>query len=121
MGNFKSELLDGFSRKCVLLEKRRTPSPEGGWTTEWADGAGFINQRALDSSMQARIAEQEGVTSLYTVLVDKEFPIERGDYFRDVKLNQTFRVTSDPEDTEAPDFSNLPFKYFTAEKRALPS
>lgn len=121
MGEFKSELLEALSRKCVLLEKRRTDDPAGGWSVEWADGPEFLNQRALDSSMQARIAEQDGVTSLYTVLVDKDFPIERGDYFRDIELNETFRVTSDPEDSKAPSISALPMKMFTAEKRALPS
>lgn len=114
-------LLEDFARSCVLLEKKRTESPEGGWTTEWVEGAEFKNYMALDTSMEARIAEQQGVTSLYSALVDKEVPIEYNDYFRDLQLGETFRVTSNPEEKKTPISASIQVKYFTAEKRSLPS
>ena len=76
-------LLDDFARTCVLLEKTRKPDGEGGYTVEWADGAEFKNYQALDTSMEARRAEKEGVTSVYSALVDKAVPIEYNDYFRE--------------------------------------
>ena len=114
-------LLDDFARPCVLLEKTRKPDGEGGYTVEWADGAVFTNYQALDTSMEARRAEKEGVTSLYSVLVDKAVPIEYNDYFRDETTGETYRVTSNPEEKMAPRSSTMPLKYFTAERRALPS
>lgn len=50
-------LLDDFARPCVLLEKTRQPDGEGGYTVEWTDGAEFQNYQALDTTMEARIAE----------------------------------------------------------------
>lgn len=116
-------LLDDFGRSCVLLEKTREPDGEGGYTVEWADGAEFQNYQTLDTSMEARRAEKEGVTSVYSALVDKAVPIEYGDYFRDTATGQTYRVTSDPSEKQAPRSAGpviSSLKYFTAEKRELP-
>ena len=113
-------LLADFARDCVLLEKQRTPGPEGGWSTTWTDGAHFNNYQALNTSMEARRAEKEGVTSLYSALVDAAVPIEYNDYFRDVETGTTYRVTSNPDEKTAPKSASFKLKYFTAERRALP-
>lgn len=113
-------LLDDFARECVLMEKARASDGAGGYITTWEDGAGFLNYQALDTSMEARRAEKEGVTSVYSALVEKSVPIEYGDYFKDTETGETYRVTSNPEDKQAPRSSTMPLKYFTAERRALP-
>lgn len=112
-------LLDDFARTCVLMEKRRVPDGAGGYMVQWEEGAEFTNYQALDTSMEARIAEKQGVTSLYSALVDKDFPIEYNDVFKDTETGQTYRVTSNPEEKVAPRSSTLPLKYFTAEKWGL--
>ena len=86
---------------------------------QWEEGAEFTNYQALDTSMEARIAEKQGVTSLYSALVDRDFPIEHNDVFKDTETGQTYRVTSNPEEKVAPRSSTLPLKYFTAERWAL--
>lgn len=113
-------LLDDFARKCVLMEKTRVSDGEGGYKTTWTEGAQFINYQALDTSMEARRAEKEGVTSLYSALVDKSLPIEYNDYFKDLETNEVYRVTSEPSDKESPKSASFSLKYFTAERRALP-
>lgn len=112
-------LLDDFSRTCVLMEKKRVPDGAGGYIVEWTEGAEFINYQALDTSMEARRAEKEGVTSLYSALVDKAVPIEYNDVFKDKTTGETYRVTSNPEDKVAPKSSTLPLKFFKAEKWSL--
>lgn len=112
-------LLDDFARTCILLEKKRVPDGTGGYIVEWTEGAEFTNYQALDTSMEARIAEKQGVTSLYSALVDKAVPIEYNDVFKDKGTGETYRVTSNPEDKQAPRSSTLPLKYFTAERWAL--
>lgn len=112
-------LLDDFSRPCVLMEKKRVPDGAGGFLVEWTEGAEFTNYQALDTSMEARRAEKEGVTSLYSALVDKAVPIEYNDVFKDRATGETYRVTSNPEDKQAPKSSTLSLKYFTAERWAL--
>lgn len=113
-------LLDDFARKCVLMDKARVSDGEGGYTTSWTEGAEFTNYQALDTSMEARRAEKEGVTSLYSALVDKAVPIEYNDYFKDMETGKTYRVTSEPTDKEAPKSASFSLKYFTAERKALP-
>lgn len=112
-------LLDDFARTCVLMEKKRVPDGAGGYIVEWTEGAEFTNYQALDTSMEARRAEKEGVTSLYSALVEKSVPIEYNDVFKDKTTGETYRVTSNPEDKQAPRSSTLPLKYFTAEKWSL--
>ena len=112
-------LLDDFAHSCVLMEKKRVPDGAGGYIVEWTEGAEFTNYQALDTSMEARRAEKEGVTSLYSALVDKAVPIENNDVFKDETTEETYRVTSNPEDKQAPKSSTLPLKYFTAERWAL--
>ena len=114
-------LLDDFAQPCVLMEKKRVTSSEGGWTTTWEEGAKFVNYPYLDTSMEARRAEKEGVTSTYSILVDRDFPLEYNDYFKDKTTGNTYRVTSDPEEKKAPKSSSFDLKFFTAERKELPT
>ena len=116
-------LLDAFGKKCVLIEKNRAEDGAGGYITEWVDGAEFLNYQALDTSMEARRAEKEGVTSVYSALVNQNVPIEYGDYFRDAETGLTYRVTSNPEEKTAPRSAGAiikALKFFTAERKELP-
>lgn len=113
-------LLDDFARTCVLMEKRRVPDGAGGYIVEWTEDAEFTNYQALDTSMEARVAEKEGVTSLYSALVRADLPIEYNDYFRDKTTGLTYRVTSNPEEKTAPKSASFSLKSFTAERKELP-
>lgn len=119
--SFSSDLLDAMSHKCVLMEKMRIPDGAGGYITAWKEGAEFINHRNLDTATEALIAEQQGVTALYELLVDKDFPIEYNDAFKDLKTGQTYRVTMPTNEKVTPDFSAMNYKYFRAERWTLPT
>lgn len=112
-------ILDDFSQDCVIIEKRRVPDGEGGSITTWEEGLEFKNYQALDTSMEARIAEKQGVTSVYSVLVDKAIPIEYGDYFKVKSSGNVYRVTSNPDEKQAPKSASFSLKYFTAERTEL--
>ena len=64
-------LLTDFAVPCVLMEKKRVPDGAGGYITEWTEGAEFENYQYLDTSMEARRAQQDGVKSLYSALVQR--------------------------------------------------
>lgn len=117
-------LLDAFARDCVLYDRQRVSDNEGGFATEWVESVEFKNYQALDTSMTARKAEKEGVTSVYSAVVDKSVPIELNDYFRDKESGITYRVTSNPEEREAPKTAGpiiRSLKFFAAERKELPS
>lgn len=116
-------LLSAFGRPCVILEKRSVADGAGGYITTWSDGAEFENYLALDTSIEARRAEKEGVTSVYSALVNISVPLDYGDYFRDLTTGETYRVTSSPAEREAPKTAGAgirALKFFTAEKRGVP-
>lgn len=113
-------LLEANSRKCVLYNNSIVEDGAGGWDNQWTEGVEFINYYAKNSSIEALRAEKEGVTSLYSALVDKDFPIKAGNYFKDKESGYTFRVTSDPDESKAPENALLPLKFFTAERSVLP-
>ena len=114
-------LLSDFGKICVFKEKTRTPDGEGGYYIEWADGAEFTVYQSRDNSMEARTAEKQGVTSVYSALVDKDVPIEYGDYFREKESGTVYRVASPPDESQAPKSSSFSLKFFTAERAVLPT
>ena len=60
-------LLNQAYEEMAMLERKLTPDGEGGFDVSWRDGVHFQAAVNFDSSMQAKIAEKQGVTSLYTV------------------------------------------------------
>ena len=114
-------LLNDFARPYVLMEKTRVEDGEGGYTIDWKDGVTFQNYQALDTSLEARRAEKQGVTSVYSALVDKDVPIEYGDYFKEKESGTVYRVTSNPDEKQAPKSASFTLKFFTAERAVLPT
>jgi hypothetical protein len=78
-------LLTQAMEDVVMLEKKRVPDGEGGFTTDWAEGVQFKAAISFDSSMQARTAEKQGVTSLYTVTVPLNCKLEYHDTIKRLK------------------------------------
>lgn len=114
-------LLDDFAKKCVIMEKTRVPDGSGGYIVSWQDGAEFVNYYALNTSTEAIIAERQGISSIYHALIQKNVPLDYGEFFKDLSTGETYRVTSNPEDKEAPKMSNIQLKFFTAERKELPT
>lgn len=109
-------LLDRAYQEMVMLEKDRTPDGQGGFITKWREGATFLAAITFDSSMQARIAEKQGVTSLYTVTTKRAAVLEYHDVFKRMSDGKVFRVTSDGDDKATPDSADLNMRQVTAEE-----
>lgn len=114
-------LLQEVMEKCVILDKRTIPDGYGGYTVEWADGAEIEAAIAFNSSLEARVAEQQGVTSVYTVVVPKTVVLDYHDVFRRVSDGKVFRVTSDGSDNYTPKSSSLDIRQVSAEEWSLPN
>lgn len=112
-------LIDSFKERCVLVEKTRTPDGEGGWSTTWVDGIEFDAAIVMDTTLQARVAEKEGMTSVYTVTTDKSLPLDFHDVFRRLRDGKVFRVTRDSSDKETPDVASFQFHQVSAEEWQL--
>lgn len=112
-------LIDNFMTSCTLMEKKRVSDGAGGFTTQWWDGAEFTAAIVHDQTMQARIAEKEGVKSVYTVTTQRGTALEFHDVFRRQSDGAIFRVTSDGGDKQSPDFGTLDIGQVTAERWEL--
>lgn len=112
-------LLDDFMQKCVILNKTTVSDGYGGFETTYTEGAEFNAAITFDTSMQARTAEKQGVTSFYTVTTSKALTLEYHDLFKRLSDNKVFRVTSDGDDKFTPNSSALDMRQVTAEEYNL--
>lgn len=110
-------LFDTFKVPCILMVKQRSSDGEGGWVTTWAEGPEFQAAIVLDSSMNARVAEAEGVTGLYTVTTDRNVSLDFHDAFKRVEDGKVFRVTKINDPT--PDIATFQFNQYQAESWEL--
>lgn len=112
-------LIDDFKTECVMIEKTRVPDGEGGFTTTWTEGARFRAAIVFNNSMEARVAEKQGVTNLYTVTTDRSAHLEYHDVFRRLSDGKIFRVTSDGDDAKTPEVATFAFSQISAEEWVL--
>lgn len=114
-------LLQEAMDRCIILNKQTSPDGYGGFINTWTDGAEFSAAIVFDTSIEARRAEAEGVTSVYTVTVPKSISLEYHDVFRRISDGKIFRVTSDGDDKFTPTMSTLDMRQVTAEEWSLPN
>ena len=113
------KLYETMMEDCQLIDKLSRPDGQGGFDYTWTDGAVFRAAVIKDSSMQARVAEKEGVTELYTVTAQKGVSLDYHDVFRRLSDGQIFRVTSNVMDSSTPAVASFQFSQVTAEKWVL--
>ena len=113
-------LLSQAMEDVVMLEKRRIPDGEGGFTTDWVDGVQFKAAITFNSSMEARTAEKQGVTSRYTITAPLNAKLEYHDVLKRLRDGKVFRVTSDGDDVQTPKSATFQFLQVEAEEWELP-
>lgn len=113
-------LLSEAMENCVMLDKRTEADGYGGVISTYSDGAQFKAAIVFDSSMEARAAGVQGVTSLYTITTEKAINLQYHDVFRRERDSKIFRVTSDGDDKKTPASATLNMRQVTAENWELP-
>lgn len=114
-------LLSESMTTCVMIDKTTEADGYGGYNTVWKDGAEFEAAIRFDSSMQARRAEQDGVTALYTIITNKNLNLQYHDVIRREEDRKIFRVTSDGDDSKTPNSAGLNMRTVSAEEWRLPN
>ena len=112
-------LLDEMMEACVFLNKQRVDDGYGGYKTIWTEGASFNAAIVFDTSIEARVADVQGVSSLYTVTISRDFMLEYHDVFRRSRDGKIFRITSDGDDKYTPKSAGLDMRQVTAEEWEL--
>ena len=114
-------LLSEAMESCNILTKSVVNDGYGGYTTSWVESAEFEAAIVFDTSIQARIAEAQNVSSRYTVTTKKNMHLEYHDVFRRNSDGKIFRVTSDGDDKYTPSSATLDMRQVTAEEFVLPT
>lgn len=117
-------LYEAMMEECELMDLTSAPDGEGGFINKRTPGATFKAAIKLDSSTLAKIAEKDGVESLYTITTGKGAVLKDGYVFRrkkDEDPHDAFMVTSDGTDNQAPDVSTLDIRQVSAKKWRIPN
>ena len=114
-------LLSEAYEPCIIINKIYRSDGYGSVKPIWTDGPEIQAAIVLDNSMQARRAEQEGVTALYTITTSRDINLRFHDVLRRVSDGKVFRVTSDGDDKKTPMSAALDMRQVSAEKWTLPS
>ena len=104
-----------------MMDKATSPDGYGGFISIWTEGAEFQAVATYDTSMEARVAGIQGVTSLYTITTTKAVTLEYHDVVKRASDGKIFRVTSDSKDKKTPPTAGLNMRQVTAEEFVLPS
>ena len=112
-------LIDVFMTDCVMMDKATAADGIGGFTNTWTEGAPFQAAIVKDSTMEATVAEHEGVTEVYTVTVGKSLPLAFHDVFKRLSDGAVFRVTSNVTDSKTPKTATFQFGQVRAERWVL--
>lgn len=112
-------LYESFMTACKLMERKRVPDGEGGFTVSWTEGAEIEAAIVLDNSTEARAAEHDGMTSVYTITTRPTAALDYHDVIKRVSDGRIFRVTSDSSDKMTPEVATFQFRQCSAERWEL--
>lgn len=105
---------------CAIMGAVKERDENGGWNTIWREGRRFAAVIVCDTTLQARVAESEGMKSTYTVTSPKGTHLGFHDVFKRLSDGKVFRVTGDSRDKQTPDTSSFQFEQVAAESWELP-
>ena len=100
----------------VMLDKTTVPDGYGGYISTWREGAEFQAAATYDTSIEARVAGVQGVTSLYTITTTKAINLQYHDVIKRLSDEKIFRITSDGDDKKTPASATLNMRQVTAEQ-----
>lgn len=120
-GGIPVNLLSQMMENCAILNHVRTDDPYGGYSDTWTEGATFKAAISKNSSPEELVAEKQGLSESFTVVVSDTFSLDYHDVFKRLSDNAIFRVTSRTTDSTAHPASTVRIAKVTAERWELPA
>jgi len=114
-------LIEEMMETCILVNETKVSDGEGGWRIAYSNGPTIKAAITNDTSIQARTAESQGVTSTYTITTTRLNKLGFHWIIKRQSDGKTFRVTSEPTDKMSPGVSSLDISQVTAESWKLPN
>ena len=109
-------LVNDAMEPCVMLDKTTVSDGRGGYSATYTDGATFNAAITYNTSIQARVAEANGVKNMFDVYTEKVMSLQYHDVFRRISDSKVFRVTSDGDENNTPASAALNLRKVSAEE-----
>lgn len=116
-----SNLLTQMMEDCKIMNHVRTDDPYAGYGETWEEGMTFKAAIAKNASPEQQIAEKEGISEAFTVVVYDRITLDYHDVFKRVSDGAIFRTTSRTKDSIAHPASTVRIATVTAERWELPA
>lgn len=107
-------LEDYFTDFC-MMDRRTVEDGYGGVTTQYVEGAHFQAGITTKQSTQARIAYQQGLKVMYTLVFKPTISVNNGDVVKRLSDGLTLKVTSKSRDMTTPAAAQLQMSQVSAE------
>lgn len=114
-----SSLLNNSMTECVIVDRITVDDDYGGLKPKWQDGAHIQCAIVPNNSIQAQIAQKQGVSEFYTITTQKSINLQFHDIIRRLDDGKIFRITSNGNDTKTPKTASLNMRQVTAENYEL--
>jgi hypothetical protein len=114
-------LIESMMEPFVYLNRVKVDDSVGGYKDEYQEGVKFDAAVIKNTSTQAVIAEKNGISEIFTIVVNKTLSLEYHDVIKRLSDGAIFRVTSNTVDSTAPVASTVPIAKVTAERWVLPT
>lgn len=113
-------LLQEAMEPCQIIDRVTVNSDGyGGVKIQWVPGAIIQATIVFDTSIQARVADHQGVSDLYTITTEKSINLVYHDVIKRMSDGKVFRITSDGDDNKTPRSAGLNMRQVTAEQWQL--
>lgn len=109
-------LLENAYEDFTVMNKSIVDDGYGGTTVVWSDGATIKGAMVYDSSTQMKVAQAMGVTSAYTLTVQKNVELDYHTVIRRESDKKIFRLTSNSDDKKTPEEAALNMRQYSAEE-----
>lgn len=106
---------------CQFLNKTTESDGEGGLITDYTEGAVFKAAITFNNTLNAKVAQAQGVKSVYMVTTPLSVNLQYHDVIKRLEDGKIFRITSDGNDRRTPKTASFEFRRVSAEEWELPT
>lgn len=107
-------LQDFFVEMC-MMDRNSVSDGMGGVVPNYTEGAHFMAGITTNQSTQARVAYQQGLKTMYTIVFKPTVTLAYGDRVKRISDGLVFKVTSNARDMTTPAAAALQMSQVTAE------
>ena len=107
--------LKDFFEDFIIQSKVYVDTGFGTFEPQYTDGANFRAGISTNSSVEAQIAERNGMKTIYTIVHLPSIALHKDDRVRRIKDGRMYRITSDSADMITPAMADVRYAQVTAE------